>query len=55
MPDLSFEIVGVEVPAFAAVPMLTFKLRIANTDKQERIHSVILHTQIQTRGHTPSL
>ncbi len=47
MPDLSFEIVGVEVPAFAAVPMLTFKLRIANTDKQERIHSVILHTQIQ--------
>lgn len=47
MPDLSFEVVDAEVPAFAAVPTLIFKLRVTNTDEQERIHSVILRSQIQ--------
>jgi len=47
MPDLSFEVVDAEAPAFAVVPTLIFKLRITNADEQERIHSVSLRSQIQ--------
>lgn len=47
MPDLNFEVVGVEAPAFAAVPTIIFKLRIDNTIEQERIHSGILRCQVQ--------
>jgi hypothetical protein len=47
MPDLNFEVVGAEVPPFAAVPMIIFKLRITNTPEEERIYNVALHTQIQ--------
>lgn len=47
MPDLNFEVVGVEAPAFAAVPTIIFKLRINNTIEQERIHSGILRCQVQ--------
>ena len=47
MPDLSFEVTGAEVPPFAAVPTLIFKLRVINADEQERIHSVTLRSQIQ--------
>ena len=54
MPDLSFEVVGAEVPPFAAVPTLVFKLRIVNSNAQERISSVALRCQLQlavTRRH----
>jgi Family of unknown function (DUF6084) len=47
MPDLNFEVVGVEVPAFAAVPTLVFKLRIVNAIEEEHIHNVALRCQIQ--------
>jgi Family of unknown function (DUF6084) len=47
MPDLSFEVVGAEAPAFAAVPTLIFKLRIVNVIEQEHIHNVALRCQIQ--------
>jgi hypothetical protein len=47
MPDLNFEVVGAEAPAFAAVPLLVFKLHVANADEQEHIHSVSLRCQIQ--------
>ena len=47
MPDLNFEVVGVEAPGFAAVPTIIFKLRIDNTLEQERIHSGILRCQVQ--------
>jgi Family of unknown function (DUF6084) len=47
MPDLNFELVGAEVPTFAAVPTLLFKLKITNTNAQEQIHSIILRSQIQ--------
>jgi hypothetical protein len=47
MPDLSFEVVGAEAPAFAAVPTLVFKLRIVNENQIERIHSISLRCQIQ--------
>lgn len=57
MPDLNFEVVGAEVPPFAAVPMIIFKLRITNTPEEERIYNVALHTQIQLsvtrRRYTP--
>jgi hypothetical protein len=47
MPDLNFEVVGAEAPAFAAVPTLIFKLRIENAIDQERIFTVTLRCQIQ--------
>lgn len=47
MPDLHFEVIGAESPAFAAVPTLIFKLRITNADAQYRIHNVALRSQIQ--------
>ncbi len=47
MPDLNFEVVGAEAPAFAAVPMLIFKLHISNAIERERIHSIMLRCQIQ--------
>lgn len=47
MPDLNFEIADVEVPAFAALPTLTFKLHIDNAIKQENVYTVILRAQIQ--------
>ncbi len=47
MPDLNFEVVDAEAPAFAAVPTLIFKLRIENAIRQENIHSVVLRCQIQ--------
>jgi hypothetical protein len=54
MPDLNFEVIGAEAPAFAAIPTLIFKLRISNAIDEERISSVSLRCQIQinvTRRH----
>lgn len=47
MPDLNFEVVDAEVPHFAAVPTLIFKLRIDNAIEHERIYSVALRCQVQ--------
>ena len=47
MPDLNFEVVGAEAPAFSAVPTLIFKLRVDNAIEQEHIHSIMLRCQIQ--------
>ncbi len=47
MPDLNFQLDGVEVPPFAATPLLAFKLRITNADVEEPIHSIMLRCQIQ--------
>ena len=46
-PDLNFEVVDAEVPPYAAVPMLTFKLHIVNTVEAQHIHSIVLRSQIQ--------
>ncbi len=54
MPDLNFEVIGAEAPAFAAIPTLIFKLRITNAIDEERITSISLRCQIQinvTRRH----
>jgi len=47
MPDLDFEVVGVEAPTFAAAPQLVFKLRLTNANDDEPIHTVVLRCQIQ--------
>lgn len=47
MPDLSFLVEGAEAVAFAASPLLAFKLRITNADAEARIQTVALRCQIQ--------
>lgn len=46
-PDLNFEVIGAEAPAFAAQPTLAFKLCVTSADTQTIIHSVILRSQVQ--------
>jgi hypothetical protein len=47
MPDLSFSIEGVEPAPYGATPTLAFKLRVANANPGEPIHTVALRCQIQ--------
>jgi hypothetical protein len=47
MPDLKLSVEGAEVVQFAAVPSLTFKVRITNEPSDEIIHTVALRAQIQ--------
>lgn len=47
MPDLSITVETAEVVPFAAAPTLAFKLRVANADQDETIHTVVLRAQIQ--------
>ena len=46
MPDLNFEIIGVEVAAYSLLPLLNFKMRIANVSGEEQIQNVNLKCQI---------
>ena len=46
MPDLSLQIDGVEATAYAAVPMLSFKLQISNVPAEQKIQTVALRCQI---------
>jgi hypothetical protein len=47
MPDLNYQIEGAEAVSFAASPLLAFKLRITNTNAEERVQTVALRCQIQ--------
>jgi hypothetical protein len=47
MPDLHFKIESAESVAFAAVPLLAFRLRVEDSSPGEAIHSIALHAQIQ--------
>lgn len=47
MPDLNFQVEGVEAVAYAAAPLLSFKLRVTNADADEPIQTVALRCQIQ--------
>src|ERR1700733_1579379 len=47
MPSLEFKIESAESVAFAAVPMLAFRLRVENSPHEAAIHSIALRTQIQ--------
>jgi hypothetical protein len=46
MPDLSFQVERAEVVPYAAAPQLALKLRLANADPDEVIHTVALRCQI---------
>ncbi len=46
MPDLSFEILSAEVAPYSVLPMLLFKMRIANEYAEEQIENISLKTQI---------
>jgi hypothetical protein len=50
MPDLDFEILGVEAAVRGLVPLLHFTLRITNEPPHETIQSVILQAQIQIQS-----
>ena len=47
MPDLRFSVHAIKVASSAAVPTLLFKLRIENSTREERIHSILLRCQVQ--------
>jgi hypothetical protein len=47
VPDLSFQVDGVEVTPYAVAPLLTFRLRATNVSPDEAIHNVVLRCQIQ--------
>jgi len=47
VPDLSFQVDGVEVTPYAVAPLLTFRLRATNASPGEAIHNVVLRCQIQ--------
>ena len=57
MPELNFQVDGVEVVPHAASPLLAFKLRLTNSKPEETIHTVALRCQIQLevtrRKYTP--
>ncbi len=58
MPNLSFSVESAEAIPFAAAPTIAFKLRIANADPEQKIHTVVLRCQIQIeatrRRYTPA-
>jgi hypothetical protein len=47
MPDLNFRITGVAPATRGLVPLLHFKLEVANTPASEQIHSAMIQVQIQ--------
>ncbi len=47
MPDLSFQVENAAPQLHSASPLLTFKLKVANADPAESIHTVVLRCQIQ--------
>ena len=47
MPDLNFQITGVEAVAHGLTPLLHFNLQVTNEPAEQTIHAVMLHAQIQ--------
>jgi hypothetical protein len=47
MPDLTITVEKADVVPFAAAPTIAFKLRVANADAAEAIHTVVLRCQIK--------
>ncbi len=50
MPELSFEILGVEAAARSLTPLLHFKAQISNSVPDETIQAVLLNAQIQIQA-----
>ncbi|HEX3718480.1 MAG TPA: DUF6084 family protein [Verrucomicrobiae bacterium] len=47
MPDLEFQVTGVEAATRGLTPLLHFKLEISNKPEKETIQAVMLHAQVQ--------
>jgi Family of unknown function (DUF6084) len=47
MPDLKITVESAHAVAFAASPTLAFRLRVANADPAETVHTIVLRCQIQ--------
>ena len=47
MPDLAITVEKAEAVPLAASPTLAFRLRVANADREEKIHTVALRCQVQ--------
>lgn len=47
MPELTFRLESVAPVPFGASPLLSFGLRIANTPPTQRVHTVVLRSQVQ--------
>ena len=47
MPDLEFQIEEAEAVQFAAVPTISFRMRVTNRLPEEKVHSISLRSQIQ--------
>jgi Family of unknown function (DUF6084) len=47
MPDLSFQVIGVETGARGLMPHLYFRLRIVNGSPEQPVQAMLLRTQIQ--------
>jgi len=50
MPDLGFQVAGVDPVARGLTPLLHFRLKVTNSPANETIHSVILQAQIQIQA-----
>src|ERR1051325_7068728 len=50
MPDLDFEITGVEAATRGLTPLLHFQLKVSNQPAEEMIQSVMLQAQIQIQA-----
>jgi hypothetical protein len=50
MPELAFEVTGVNAAVRGLVPLLHFKLAITNQPPNEQVQSVILQAQIQIQA-----
>jgi hypothetical protein len=50
VPDLSFQITGVETAARGLVPLMHFKLQVTNSNPAESIQGLILNAQIQIQS-----
>jgi hypothetical protein len=46
MPDLDFEIEQAETVPFAAIPTLSFRMRVRNRPAEEKLHNIALRCQI---------
>ncbi len=47
MPDLDFQIAGVEPVRDVATPGLAFQLRVTNREERQAVHAILLRCQIQ--------
>ena len=50
MPELGFQVTGIEAGAHGLTPLLHFQLKIANTPATQTIQNVILQAQIQLQA-----